>query len=137
VQGQRRVGAGGHDQAELGRGVAEQEPELADHGLAGRLVQVVQDQHHRAVELGQAADEGAQEAVADLELRVEAGQEPVGPDDPGPVHGGQHMGPRTAADGGRLSPPAPRPPGPAVPRTPPIHRGTTPAAPRTPPWPRR
>ncbi len=67
VQGQRRVGAGGHDQAELGGGVPEQEPELADHGLAGRLMQVVQDQHHRAVELGQAADEGAQEPVADLE----------------------------------------------------------------------
>ena len=116
VQGQGRVGAGGHDQAELWRGVAEQEPELADHGLAARLVQVVQDQHHRAVELGQAADEGAQEPVADLELRVEAGQEPVGPDDPGPVQGGQHMGPeppRMVVARGR---PAPRPPGPAVPR---------------------
>ena len=93
MQGQGRVGAGGHDQAELRRGVAEQEPELADHGLAGRLVQVVKDQHHRAVELEQATDEGAHEPVADLELRVEAGQEPIGPDDPGAVQGGQHVGP--------------------------------------------
>ena len=93
MQGQWRVGAGGHHQPELRRGVPEQEPELAGHGLAGRLVQVVKDQHHRAVELEQAADEGAQEPVADLEPRVEAGQEPVGPDDPGAVQGGQHVRP--------------------------------------------
>ena len=93
VQGQRRVGPAGHDQAELGGGVPEQEPELARHRRAARLVQVVEDQHHRAVELQQAADDGAQEAVADLGLRVEAGQQPVRRQRTGPAQRGQHLGP--------------------------------------------
>jgi hypothetical protein len=93
VQAQRRVGPAGHHQAELGWGVVEQEPELAGHRLAGRLVQVVQDQHHRRRELGQAGRERAQEGVAGLGLRVEPGQGPTGPDDPGAAEGGQHLGP--------------------------------------------
>ncbi len=93
VQGQRRVGAAGHDQAELGGGVPEQEPELARHLWAGRLMQVVQDQHHRPVELQQAAHHRAKEPVADLGLRFEAGQEPVRGHGTGPAQRGQHLGP--------------------------------------------
>jgi hypothetical protein len=91
VQVEWRVGAGGHDHAELGGGVAEQEPELAGHGLAGRLVQVVEDQHHRPLELEQAGQQHVQELVADLDLGAEAGQRPVRRDHLGPAQGGQHV----------------------------------------------
>ena len=114
VQGQWRVGAAGHDQAELGGGVLEQEPELARHRRSGRLVQVVQDQHHRPVELQQAAHQGAKEPVADLVLRFEAGQQPVRR----PRHRTRAARPapgtRTAAGAGRPGRSAPRPPGPAA-----------------------